>query len=82
MEEPRIGDRRKDQTGVEWIYAGKAGWRRVVEPENKIDDKYKQGYVKALEDAAQVCESLIGTRAYAWHCADAIRYLIKEKTNE
>lgn len=38
MEEPRIGDRRKDQTGVEWIYAGKAGWRRVVTPERQWND--------------------------------------------
>ena len=38
MEEPRIGDLKQDEIGEVYIYAGKAGWRRVVEPEKQWND--------------------------------------------
>lgn len=39
MSDPRLGDKRVDEDGVEWIYAGKAGWQRVVQPDSLTDDE-------------------------------------------
>ena len=35
MEDQIIGDLKQDEIGEVYIYAGKAGWRRVVEPEKQ-----------------------------------------------
>jgi hypothetical protein len=53
---------------------------RIIE-KNKPEIEKVNAYIKDLEQAvlaereacAQVCEDLIGTRAMARHCADAIR---------
>lgn len=47
-----------------------------------FDAAFTAGVTHGLKACVTVCESLVGTRAYAWHCADAIRYLIKENSSE
>ena len=43
MNEPVLGDMYTDEHGVDWIYAGKAGWRRVVEADTKYSDIISDG---------------------------------------
>ena len=43
MNDPVLGDMYTDEHDVQWIYAGKAGWRRVVEPDTKYSDITSDG---------------------------------------
>lgn len=38
MEDPIIGDLKQEEHGEVYVYAGKAGWRRVVTPEKQWND--------------------------------------------
>lgn len=65
MEEPRIGDRRTDETGVEWIYAGKAGWQRIVNGEKQVSNRFD------VEQGILSC----------WHVTGDIDLLYKQVMN-
>ena len=44
-QELAIGDIRVTY-GVKWIYAGKAGWQRIVEPEKPVINENKRDFIQ------------------------------------
>ncbi len=70
MELPKLPE--PEELGMDFN-KGWDGVRAYGYTAKQMQEYARQAVLMEREACAKLCESLIGTRAYAWHCEQAIR---------